>query len=328
MADLTNKLTLGYEITRPSGKKIKRTIIFGANNKNLLFDKNKLEEAFVKVKAQYGHELGAMRNPTIKALTWEYYQKENPFSYKGIKDKETEKKIEDEPPLTKHSITLVNPYIENGSSALLLGGSSSGKTTLLVQALKNLLKDHKKRFDAMIICSETLSSLPFENLPKNKRILIFPKFLPLLISFLIKLQKGTSKPKDEENLLKGHKCRYAFLIILDDINELKDPMIDKLILIARNYGISTIVSTQKTTGLSKSARGSVHNNYILGGRNPETREEIIVKYLRGHIRDLGFERKDQMDKWVRDNTEMGTEDRKIIKLNGLNDVMSRHIIKK
>lgn len=322
--NLTNKHEIFYDTFLPSGKILRHKIIFGRNNSNITFDPQLLEEAFNEITGQYGQEVAAMNKKTLKVLTWEKYQKQDPFKYRGIK----ENQMEDEPPLMKESITLVNPHIENGSSALLLGGSNSGKTTLLVQALTNLLNDYRKRYDMIIIFSQTLTSLPLRDLPKDDKLIIFSKFLPSLVTFLIRVQMETSKPKDPDNPTEGNETRYSILLVLDDITKLKDPMIDELILVSRNYGISTIVCTQKVTGLSPSARASIHTNYILGGRNPETRRKIIETYLRGYIVERGIKNADDMDKWLRENTEMGTGERKLIKLNGINDIMSLHTIKK
>lgn len=222
---------------------------------------------------------------------------------------------EPEPPLTKETITLVNPFIENGSSALLLGGSSTGKTTLLVQAITNILKKHKNRYDMIILFSEAISSIPLRDLPDHNKIIIFKIFIPQLVKYLMNVNQAVD-------------CRYSILFILDDVILLKNPMIDKLILVARNFGISTIISTQKLTGLSPGARASIHNSYILGGRNPEIREEIIKKYLKGYIRERGITDKNAQDDWLRENTRVGDNERKLIKMNGITDQMSIHTIKK
>lgn len=313
-SELVNRLELHMKISVKGKKPINRRITFGCNGLTKTFDKRKMEAAFEQVKEKYGEKLGSMTNKMIKAITWDYYTRSNPFIYEP-EMASLDKELISEPPLMKESVTLVNPFIENGSSALLLGGSNSGKTTLLVQALHNLLRDYKERYDLIIIFTGAHSSIPFENLPKCKKLLLFRQFLPPLVKFLMEVNMETDR-------------RYSILIILDDIYALKHPVIDLLILVARNYGISTIVSTQKITGLSPSARDSMHNNYILGGRNPETRDEIIEKYMRGFLRDRGLKTRDEMDKWLRENTEVKDDERRLIKINAIKGIMSLHDIKK
>lgn len=330
---LTNHHKIIYDTMKKNGLRARRSIVFGRSNARRLFDPNKLEEAFERVRTEYGDQIQAMSIPTLKVLTWEHYREEDPFTYKKIKSKDLlrDKVIEDkdtEEKLTKENITIVDPTVPHGTTALLLGGSLCGKTTLLVQALNNILKKHKDRYDVIIIMSQTTTSIPLRDLNKSDKIIIFNKFIPELIGFLIKVQMATSNPLDGADPTMGFEPRYSILIVLDDITKLKNPAIDELILVARNYGISTIISTQKINGLSPSARESIHSNFIFGGRNPETRRKLIEKYLRGYIVERGFKKPDDMDLWLRENTIFRAGERDLIKINGLNDKMSIHTIRK
>ena len=130
------------------------------------------------------------------------------------------------------------------------------------------------------------------------------------------------------NVNQATNLRYSILIILDDVLKLKSDMIDKLLLVARNSGISTIISTQKIKGISPDARSSVHNLYILGSRNSEDRKKMLDMYLRSHLRDRGLKTFEQQEDWMRNNTKLEPEQRKFIKINTVEDKLTVHTIKK
>ena len=310
-----------YTVEDSKGKQITRIITVGSYSKKNRYDEEALDRAYNKVISMYKDELVGIKPIHLRRLVLEYYDKDNPLNYKHLKhDKIVDASrdsypVKPEDHITKETVTIVNPHVIGGSSALLLAGSFSGKTTLMVQAVKNLLKNHKDRYDLIIIFSESISALPLNDLPLHDKIQIYPIFIPQLISFIMKVNQATN-------------LRYSVLIILDDILKLKGEAIDKLLLVARNSGISTIICTQKIKGISPAARASVHNIYILGSRNSEEREQMINIFLRSHLRDLGLNKFSDQENWMRANTALGEDERKLIKINSIEDRMTVHTIKK
>ncbi len=321
--NLIDRKKFTYTSIDNKGKHITRTITIGSQSKKIRFDETALDHAFNKVITAYKDEIMGIKPLTLKRLVLEYYDNENPLNYKNIKYSEIGRasKRWEEPPMrpedniSKETITIVNPNIIGGSSALLLAGSMSGKTTLMVQAVKNLLKNHKDRYDLILIFSESISALPLNDLPLHDKIQIYPIFIPQLISFIMKVNQASN-------------LRYSVLVILDDILRLKGEAIDKLLLVARNSGISTIICTQKIKGISPSARASVHNIYILGSRNSEEREQMVNIFLRSHLRDRGINKFSDQENWMRAHTALGDNERKLIKINAVEDRLTVHTIKK
>ena len=315
--NLINRKVLTYSVTDSNGITIKKKITFGASNCKRRFDDESLENAFNKIIERNKEGLAGIGTSTIKKLTWEQYQKDDPLNYQRIKanEIENESNLRPEDVINKDTVTIVNPDIVNGSSALVLAGSFSGKTTLIVQAIKNILTHHKKRYDLIIIFSESICALPLNDLPRNDKIQIYPVFIPQLVSFLIRVNQATD-------------LRYSILIVLDDIIKLKSEAVDKLLLVARNSGISTIISTQQIKGISPSARSSVHNIYILGSRNSEEREKMLKMFLRSHLKDKGIIKPDDQENYLRDHTALGENSRKLIKINSIEDRMTIHTIAK
>lgn len=318
--NLITSLVLSYPAVTPKGVHKDKKITFGMTTSTKLFHKDRLESAFNKIKEKYHDELAGMTPNTIKSLTWDEYKKNNPLTLDKIRSREKKEQFDsfehkEEEDLNKDNITIVNPHIVNGSSALVLAGSFSGKTTLIVQAIKNILEHHRKRYDMIIIFSESVAALPLQQLPINDKIYILPVFIPQLISLLVNINQATN-------------LRYSILIILDDVLKLKNEAVDKLLLVARNSGISTIISTQKVKGISPAARASVHNVYILGARNSGVRKDILNMYVNSYLVDRGIKKFDDQEKWLRENTRLCEDDRKLIKINTIEDTMSTHTIKK
>lgn len=220
--------------------------------------------------------------------------------------------------LNEDNITLIDPHRVGGSTAFVCGGSSCGKTTLLMDALTNILRDYPDRYDVILIFSESLNSEPLQEFARESsyKVHMFNVFIPELVTLAVDINKRTDN-------------RLGVLCILDDAVEgLRGKVSSKMINIFRNSGISTIISIQYIKMVTPAARSSFHSVYILGARNSEIRKSIIDTFLKGHLRDLGYKRPDDMDKALREMTKMNEDDRSLVLLQQIEDKMSTHIIRK
>ena len=220
---------------------------------------------------------------------------------------------------TKDNITLIDPSAEGGSTAFLIGGSMSGKTSLIVQSLINILKDPllKDRFNLIIIFSESLSALPMSDLPvrKDLKILIFPMYIPELVKLAKRINYKTNN-------------RYGFYFILDDCNELRGNVLKQQILQLRNLGISTLVSTQYCKNTPPSVRNSFHHIYITGARTASDRKLLIELFINPYLKDMGLRTETDKDNYIRNHTKREDNQRSLIAIDTTKDEMSTHIIKK
>lgn len=221
--------------------------------------------------------------------------------------------------LKKETLTLIDPSSEGGSTAFLVGGSMSGKTTLIVQSLLNILKDPllRDRYNIIIIFSESLAAIPLQDLPirKDLKIQIFPVYIPELVKLAQKINFKTNN-------------RYGFYFILDDCNELRGGQVRKQILQLRNLGISTLISTQYCKNIGPAPRASFHHIYITGARTTGDREALVDLFLNPYMRDMGILSREDKDDYIRRHTHLEDHQRGLLHINTTKDSLTSHIIKK
>ena len=149
-----------------------------------------------------------------------------------------------------------------GYTTVILGRSFTGKTTLLSKLLDRI---PDAAYDKIVIFTESINAesiLKIKN--KHKDIIILPTFVKKVVRFFKEL---------------NDKCNnmFKFLLVFDDILELRNSVINKLFVILRNSNISTIVCSQYSKMLTPSVRSNVHNLIITGLRNEEW-QSIIRGY--------------------------------------------------
>jgi hypothetical protein len=156
----------------------------------------------------------------------------------------------------------------SAKTTCLLGASFTGKTTLLVKELNKL---DTKDYDRIILFTESTNSTPLKDLDKKLEVQVYNAFVPSIIKFLKDINDKT-------------KNKFRFLVVLDDVIELKNTTFAKLILTMRNSGISTIVLLQDVKLITPNTRNSMHNYYITGLRI-EQWEYLLRAFLSGHMRE-------------------------------------------
>jgi len=208
-------------------------------------------------------------------------------------------------------LTLVDVDKPSGTTALVLGSSFSGKTSLLVHALDLITKG--KYYDVIVVMTESINAEPLKKLPGN--VLISNAFFPGLIKLAYDINRATNN-------------RYRFLFVLDDIVNFRGKdSFQKLILTYRNSGISTIVLTQYSKLLAPSQRSSVHKIYFTGARDYNSREYIVKNWLKGHMQDRGILKKEAQDEWFKYHTRLGDREKKgdrgaLIVMDNIRDTIS------
>lgn len=195
------------------------------------------------------------------------------------------------------TLTLLNCDSENGTNGIILGGSETGKSTLLMTILKNINDLYPKRFDIIILMTESSGADPYKKLPDN--VIVFNMFLPELIKLLVKINKETDK-------------RYGVLIILDDIRRVKSKVLDSLFCIYRNQNVSAISLVQDPKDLVPAARNSSHTLLFTGCRNPEGVQRTIDLFLKDALCEQGYTTKQEQRDYFNRFTKISDKDRLVL----------------
>ncbi len=328
------KVILYYDTLNRYGDPTPQPMVFMTKSLTKPFDETLLRWAHVQVINKYPpDQLKVMGTRVIKALIWETYHARNDGAIKQLKiDVQAEAKKEVPPPImhrdpdddvdgqwNKKNITLIDPSHEGGSTCFLVGGSSSGKTSLIVQSLNNILSSpvYRNRYDLIIIFSESMNAIPMQGIKhrKDMRIQIYPFYIPELVKLAQKINAKTNN-------------RYGIYFILDDCNELRGNMIKKQIMTLRNLGISTLVSTQYCRNTPPGVRASFHNIYVTGARNTEDQELLLKLFVNTYLRERGLTRPEEKIDFLRANTHRGENERRLLHINTTKDTMTVHTIKK
>lgn len=158
---------------------------------------------------------------------------------------------------------------ESAKTTCFLASSFMGKTTLLVQEMNKL---DPKAYDRIVLFTESTSSEPLKKLNPKLQVQVFNVFVPSIVKFLKDINDKT-------------KNKFKFLVILDDVIELKNKMFNKMILTMRNAGISTVCLIQYSKLLNPACRSSFHDIYILGLPTLDW-EFILRSFLAPHMRKI------------------------------------------
>lgn len=175
-------------------------------------------------------------------------------------------------PIPAHQSVFVPE--KTGVTYAMIGKSFSGKTTFIVNELNKLSPEQLKEYNAIIFFTESAHAQPLSDLAphvKSKMILI-DRFCPIILQTLKRLN-------DASNLL------FKFLVLFDDIMDLRGEIVTKCILTLRNSNISTVLSVQYQKMMNPAQRASIHNMFIFNLRS-ECWEYLLKGYLLGTMREL------------------------------------------
>lgn len=158
---------------------------------------------------------------------------------------------------------------DSAKTTCILGASYTGKTSLLVRELNKL---HPNDYDRIVLFTESTNACPLKELNKKLGIQIFDRFC-------------TTIPKLLKDINTQTKNKFKFLLVLDDVVELRNKTFTKLILTMRNSNISTCVLIQYEKLITPSTRNSMHDYYITGLRN-EGYEYMLRAFLGSFFREI------------------------------------------
>jgi len=163
---------------------------------------------------------------------------------------------------------------KTGVTYAMLGKSFSGKTTFLVNNLNMLTDQELFQYNAIIYFTKSPNASPLDGLDSRikRRFIMVGRFCPRILNALKRIN-------DETDLM------FMFLVIFDDILNLRGGLLTECILTLRNSNISTALSIQYERLMSPAQRASVHNVYIFNLRT-EQWEFFLKGFIVGNIKEL------------------------------------------
>lgn len=162
----------------------------------------------------------------------------------------------------------------SGTTYAIVGKSFSGKTTFIVNQLNSLTEAELNMYNGIVFFTESANADPLKDLSSRvkERMILTDRFCPKILQVLKKLNDATHN-------------KFKFLVIFDDILELRGMLLTKCILTLRNSNISTVISIQYHKLMSPAQRSSVHNMYIFNLRT-EQWEYMLRGFILGNVQEL------------------------------------------
>jgi len=156
----------------------------------------------------------------------------------------------------------------------IVGKSFSGKTTFIVKELNKLTVEELRMYNGIIFFTESANADPLKDLSERvkEKMILTDRFCPKILQVLKKLNDST------HNMFK-------FLVIFDDILQLRGMLLTKSILTLRNSNISTVISIQYEKLMNPAQRSSIHNMYIFNLRT-ESWEYMLRGFILGNIKEM------------------------------------------
>lgn len=205
---------------------------------------------------------------------------------KEEKDPENSQENSADSPLTTatrsaiESIALPQPSTsvfkpgDTGATYAMIGKSKSGKTTFLVHNLNLLKEEELNQYNAIVYFTKSPNANPLADLDPRirKRFIMVGRFCP-------KVLMAMKRINDETDLM------FKFLVIFDDILQLRGQLLTECILTLRNSNISTALSIQYEKLMTPAQRASVHNVYIFNLRT-EQWEFFLKGFIVGNIKEI------------------------------------------
>lgn len=174
-------------------------------------------------------------------------------------------------PIPSRSIFTPEP---TGVTYTCIGKSFSGKTTFIINELNKLTAIELDAYNAIFFFTTSPNATPLKNLHPRIRakFILVPRLVKTVLMALTKINNETD-------------LSFKFLVIFDDIIQLRGPLLDSCILTLRNSNISTMISCQYQKMMTPAQRSSVHNMYIFNVKVPDW-EFLLKGFLGSDVREI------------------------------------------
>ena len=171
------------------------------------------------------------------------------------------------------STSIFDPE-KTGVTYGVIGKSFSGKTTFLVNEMNKLTPDQLRQYNAIIYFTESMNASPLKNINSSvrERLILTDRFCPKILLALKKINDAT-------------RNKFKFLVMFDDILQLRGELLTKCILTLRNSNISSVISIQYEKILSPAQRSSLHNVFLFNLRVPSW-DFFLRGFILGNIKEL------------------------------------------
>jgi hypothetical protein len=262
--------------------------------KNLLKKNNELINKIVELEEKKHVEKTPIKGKLIKAELDKYYNMEHENFNLNVVSEALE-------------ISTHGKKFKTGITAGFFGSTKSGKSYLLADTINKL----NKMWDIIIIFSINIANPLFDILRNYSHIIFIDKFKPQLVETLHIINSSVDIDK-----------RYSILCVLDDlIDDKENPILKNMLITYRNANISTFISSQAYSIVSKKARANLNFVFLGKFNNTEAKADIIDIYLSGnnkYMGDVGYRVKVKKDEELRKYEKM-TKEHNFIVVDNLHD---------
>lgn len=173
-----------------------------------------------------------------------------------------------------------------GNTTFLLGSSKSGKSTCLMKIYDDWYANHD--FISILWTA-------------NPQIALYRGHRKLIRADVDKAdEKMTRIIRVQKRIQTKTKNHYKFLNIFDDIINVRgDALLNELILTFRNAKMSTIMSLQYPSLMSKQCRANCNNILLFNFNTDESIEFVVKVYLKAWLAKLGLKSLSDQINWYK-----------------------------
>ena len=162
---------------------------------------------------------------------------------------------------------------DTGATFAMIGKSKSGKTTFIVNQLNRMTEKEVEEYNVIVFFTHSLNANPLKDLAPHvkKRMVMVGRFVPKILQTMKRINDETNN-------------RFKFMVLFDDILNLRGQLLSECICTLRNVNISTVISMQYVKFMGPAQRDSVHNLYIFNLKQPMW-DFMLRGFIIGSVKD-------------------------------------------